>query len=167
MPSSVRRTDEEPMPADYRVGRPRAPDVDRHVGARMRERRIMLGLTQQQMAELIGVTYQQAHKYEKGSIGSPRGACTASLRRSGSRSATSSRDWARTTRSRRRHSSVCSLNWRATSSASRNASTKMPSARWRAPWPSPTPGTEPRVLVAPERVVVVVNRAYVEILTPA
>ena len=26
----------------------------------------MLGLTQQEMAELIGVTYQQAHKYEKG-----------------------------------------------------------------------------------------------------
>jgi transcriptional regulator with XRE-family HTH domain len=44
----------------------RVQDVDRHVGARMRERRIMLGLTQQQMAELIGVTYQQAHKYEKG-----------------------------------------------------------------------------------------------------
>lgn len=47
-------------------GRSRAQDVDRYVGARMRERRIMLGLTQQQMAELIGVTYQQAHKYEKG-----------------------------------------------------------------------------------------------------
>jgi transcriptional regulator with XRE-family HTH domain len=46
--------------------RSRAQDTDRHVGARMRERRIMLGLTQQQMAELIGVTYQQAHKYEKG-----------------------------------------------------------------------------------------------------
>ena len=46
--------------------RSRAQDVDRHVGARMRERRVMLGLTQQQMAELIGVTYQQAHKYEKG-----------------------------------------------------------------------------------------------------
>jgi DNA-binding XRE family transcriptional regulator len=27
----------------------------------MRERRILLGRTQQQMAELIGVTYQQAH----------------------------------------------------------------------------------------------------------
>ena len=26
----------------------------------------MLGLTQQQLAELIGVTYQQAHKYERG-----------------------------------------------------------------------------------------------------
>ena len=46
--------------------RSRAQDIDRHVGARMRERRIMLGLTQQQLAELIGVTYQQAHKYEKG-----------------------------------------------------------------------------------------------------
>jgi transcriptional regulator with XRE-family HTH domain len=44
----------------------RIQDVDRHVGARVRERRIMLGLTQQQLAELIGVTYQQAHKYEKG-----------------------------------------------------------------------------------------------------
>jgi transcriptional regulator with XRE-family HTH domain len=44
----------------------RAQDIDRFVGTRMRERRIMLGLTQQQMAELIGVTYQQAHKYEKG-----------------------------------------------------------------------------------------------------
>jgi transcriptional regulator with XRE-family HTH domain len=54
------------MPAEQRVGRARAQDVDRHVGARMRERRVMLGLTQQQMAELIGVTYQQAHKYERG-----------------------------------------------------------------------------------------------------
>src|SRR4249919_1095003 len=48
------------------IPRPRAQDIDRIVGARMRERRIRLGLTQQQMAELIGVTYQQAHKYEKG-----------------------------------------------------------------------------------------------------
>ncbi len=47
-------------------GRARPQDVDRYVGARMRDRRIMLGLTQQQMADLIGVTYQQAHKYEKG-----------------------------------------------------------------------------------------------------
>ena len=47
-------------------GRSRAQDIDRYVGSRMRERRIMLGLTQQQMAELIGVTYQQAHKYETG-----------------------------------------------------------------------------------------------------
>jgi len=47
-------------------GRSRALDVDHHVSLRIRQRRIMLGLTQQQMAELIGVTYQQAHKYETG-----------------------------------------------------------------------------------------------------
>jgi transcriptional regulator with XRE-family HTH domain len=41
-------------------------EVDRFVGQRIRERRIMLGLTQQDLAELIGVTYQQAHKYERG-----------------------------------------------------------------------------------------------------
>jgi transcriptional regulator with XRE-family HTH domain len=40
--------------------------IDDHVGGRIRERRIMLGLTQPQLAEMIGVTYQQAHKYERG-----------------------------------------------------------------------------------------------------
>jgi len=40
--------------------------IDRHVGARLRLRRTQLGMTQQQMAEAIGVTYQQGHKYEKG-----------------------------------------------------------------------------------------------------
>lgn|SRR5690606_34796334 len=43
-----------------------AIDVDRHVGIRIRERRISLGYTQQQLADIIGVTYQQAHKYERG-----------------------------------------------------------------------------------------------------
>ncbi len=40
--------------------------IDQHVGSRIRERRILMGFTQQQMANMIGVTYQQAHKYEKG-----------------------------------------------------------------------------------------------------
>ncbi|MEM7021437.1 MAG: helix-turn-helix transcriptional regulator [Pseudomonadota bacterium] len=53
-------------PTEPSSRRARAEDVDRNVGARVRQRRIMLGLTQQQMADLIGVTYQQAHKYEKG-----------------------------------------------------------------------------------------------------
>ncbi len=44
----------------------RASLADRHVGGRIRERRIMLGLSQQQLAQMIGVTYQQAHKYERG-----------------------------------------------------------------------------------------------------
>ena len=44
----------------------RARAADRHVGNRIRERRLMLGFSQQQLAEMIGVTYQQAHKYEHG-----------------------------------------------------------------------------------------------------
>src|ERR1700693_4984138 len=40
--------------------------ADDFVSRRIRERRVMLGLTQQQLAEKIGVTYQQAHKYERG-----------------------------------------------------------------------------------------------------
>ena len=41
-------------------------DIDKYVGSRIRERRIMMGLTQQQLADMIDVTYQQAHKFEKG-----------------------------------------------------------------------------------------------------
>lgn len=44
----------------------RASSVDKFVGQRIRDRRVMLGLSQQQMADMIGVTYQQAHKYERG-----------------------------------------------------------------------------------------------------
>ena len=55
-----------PVPAKKAVPANRASAIDRHVGARIRERRIMLGLSQQQMADMIGVTYQQAHKYERG-----------------------------------------------------------------------------------------------------
>jgi transcriptional regulator with XRE-family HTH domain len=53
--------------------RRRVYTVDGYVGTRLRERRIMSGLTQQQMAELIGVTYQQAHKYERGINSIPAG----------------------------------------------------------------------------------------------
>lgn len=48
------------------VNKKKADDVDRFVGEKIRERRIMLGLTQQELAHGIGVTYQQAHKYEQG-----------------------------------------------------------------------------------------------------
>jgi transcriptional regulator with XRE-family HTH domain len=39
---------------------------DELIGQRLRLWRISMGLTLQEMADLIGVTYQQAHKYEKG-----------------------------------------------------------------------------------------------------
>jgi transcriptional regulator with XRE-family HTH domain len=47
-------------------GRRRPEGIDRYVGARTRERRMMLGLRQQQLAELIGVSFQQVYKYEQG-----------------------------------------------------------------------------------------------------
>jgi DNA-binding XRE family transcriptional regulator len=46
--------------------RPRAQSFDKRLGAAIRHRRILLGLTQIDLAEVIGVTYQQAYKYEKG-----------------------------------------------------------------------------------------------------
>jgi transcriptional regulator with XRE-family HTH domain len=58
--------DDDAAPAPGARPSPRATSADRHVGARIRERRIMLGLSQQQLAQMIGVTYQQAHKYERG-----------------------------------------------------------------------------------------------------
>ena len=44
----------------------RALDLDIRIGINIRVRRMMLGLTQQQLAELTGITYQQISKYEKG-----------------------------------------------------------------------------------------------------
>jgi transcriptional regulator with XRE-family HTH domain len=40
--------------------------VDAHVGARLRMRRVMLGMSQSKLGELLGVTFQQIQKYEKG-----------------------------------------------------------------------------------------------------
>ena len=41
--------------------------VDVYVGARLRMRRTMLGMSQSRLGELLGVTFQQIQKYEKGS----------------------------------------------------------------------------------------------------
>jgi transcriptional regulator with XRE-family HTH domain len=40
--------------------------VDDHVGKRIRHRRWMVGMTQQQLAEKIGIKFQQVQKYETG-----------------------------------------------------------------------------------------------------
>jgi transcriptional regulator with XRE-family HTH domain len=41
--------------------------IDVHVGARIRLRRTLLGISQMALAETIGLTFQQVQKYEKGS----------------------------------------------------------------------------------------------------
>jgi transcriptional regulator with XRE-family HTH domain len=40
--------------------------TDQHVGSRVRMRRMMLDMTQADLSEAIGVTFQQVQKYEKG-----------------------------------------------------------------------------------------------------
>ncbi len=41
-------------------------DIDLHLGKRLRRRRRLLGLTQQQLAAVVGVRFQQIQKYECG-----------------------------------------------------------------------------------------------------
>jgi transcriptional regulator with XRE-family HTH domain len=43
-----------------------ATEVDRLVGDRIRRRRILIGLTQDQLGEALGISYQQVQKYETG-----------------------------------------------------------------------------------------------------
>ena len=53
----------------------KAPNpVDKHVGSRVRMRRIMLGMSQEKLGEALGLTFQQIQKYEKGTnrIGASR-----------------------------------------------------------------------------------------------
>ena len=40
--------------------------IDKHVGSRVRMRRIMLGMSQEKLGEALGLTFQQIQKYEKG-----------------------------------------------------------------------------------------------------
>ena len=48
--------------------RPRVTtSVDVYIGARMRDRRLALGLTQEALGQKLGVSFQQVQKYENGS----------------------------------------------------------------------------------------------------
>lgn len=48
--------------------------IDAYVGSRVRMRRLMLGMSQERLADQIGVTFQQVQKYERGTnrIGASR-----------------------------------------------------------------------------------------------
>jgi transcriptional regulator with XRE-family HTH domain len=43
-----------------------AHPIDLHVGARLRQRRRLLGMTQQKLAESVKIRFQQIQKYESG-----------------------------------------------------------------------------------------------------
>jgi transcriptional regulator with XRE-family HTH domain len=40
--------------------------IDKHVGSRVRTRRMMLGMSQATLGDALGITFQQVQKYEKG-----------------------------------------------------------------------------------------------------
>lgn len=48
--------------------------IDVHVGSRVRLRRMLIGMSQERLGELLGLTFQQVQKYEKGTnrIGASR-----------------------------------------------------------------------------------------------
>jgi transcriptional regulator with XRE-family HTH domain len=53
----------------------KAPNpIDKHVGARVRMRRMMLSMSQEKLGDALGLTFQQVQKYEKGTnrIGASR-----------------------------------------------------------------------------------------------
>src|SRR4051794_19912630 len=52
------------MPGRTSVKNPQP--VDRHVGARVRMRRMMVGMSQEKLGDACGITFQQVQKYEKG-----------------------------------------------------------------------------------------------------
>lgn len=43
-----------------------AGDVDRHIGERLRQRRLERDMSQEILAERLGITFQQVQKYERG-----------------------------------------------------------------------------------------------------
>lgn len=45
-------------------GRPN--EIDAMVGSRIRERRLLLGMSQTELADAVGITFQQLQKYERG-----------------------------------------------------------------------------------------------------
>ena len=51
---------------DMQVKRTGPNPIDKHVGSRVRMRRNMVGLSQEKVADALGLTFQQVQKYEKG-----------------------------------------------------------------------------------------------------
>ncbi len=54
------------MPPEDHLTKKSPSPVDRHVGSRVRLRRITAGMSQEKLGDALGVTFQQIQKYEKG-----------------------------------------------------------------------------------------------------
>jgi transcriptional regulator with XRE-family HTH domain len=71
MADNIQKAKTRAKPVRTRGG-PEAVDV--HVGSRVRQRRTMLGMSQEKLGEALGLTFQQVQKYERGAnrIGASR-----------------------------------------------------------------------------------------------
>ncbi len=54
------------MPEAKRKTKGTADIIDKHVGLQIRNRRTIMGLSQEKLADSVGVTFQQVQKYERG-----------------------------------------------------------------------------------------------------
>ena len=53
-------------PAERPERESRSSPIDAHVGARIRLRRTLMGMSQERLGEALGLTFQQVQKYERG-----------------------------------------------------------------------------------------------------
>jgi transcriptional regulator with XRE-family HTH domain len=62
--TAVAKIKAEKAPAPRKKGK--ANSIDEYVGTQLRQRRSLLGLSQERLAEKVGITFQQIQKYENG-----------------------------------------------------------------------------------------------------
>ncbi len=62
--ATVLKMKNEKSPPPRKKGK--ANSIDEYVGAQLRQRRSLLGLSQERLAEQVGITFQQIQKYENG-----------------------------------------------------------------------------------------------------
>jgi transcriptional regulator with XRE-family HTH domain len=65
-PSHCRIVTRDLRSREYPLSTKHPHPTDKHVGSRVRMRRLMLGMTQEKLGDHLGLTFQQVQKYEKG-----------------------------------------------------------------------------------------------------
>jgi transcriptional regulator with XRE-family HTH domain len=50
----------------FRATKGKSNPIDAHVGSRVRQRRMLLGMSQDMLGKAVGLTFQQIQKYERG-----------------------------------------------------------------------------------------------------
>jgi transcriptional regulator with XRE-family HTH domain len=58
--------EKRPVERSPKLSAPGPDELDRHIGMRLRERRVALGMTQSELGDQLGVSFQQLQKYEGG-----------------------------------------------------------------------------------------------------